>query len=99
MDGSRQGTDQPPPPERDDLPTTPLSGEIVELGPSRDGSGWGPGPRFDDSDGIRGTLFGPRSVAGGRVQIYGCSPGCIVMSLAISLILSIVLTLLLNAIL
>ena len=38
------------------------------------------------------SLFGPRSFAGGRVQVVGCSPGC----LLVSLILSIVLTLVLN---
>ena len=38
--------------------------------------------------------FGPRTFAGGRVRVYGCSPGCLIASLVISLIL----TLLLNAI-
>ena len=43
----------------------------------------------------RGSLFAPRSFAGGRVQVVGCSPSC----LLVSLIASIVLTLLLNLIL
>jgi len=41
----------------------------------------------------RGGLFGPTELRGGRVQVYGCSPGCLV----VSLVLSPVLTLLLNA--
>ena len=42
-------------------------------------------------------LFGqPREFAGGRVRVYGCSPGCIFASLAISLFLSWLLTALLN---
>ena len=99
MDGNRRGLDQSQPPDGGDEPVPPLTGVVVELGTSRDGRDWGSGARFDDRDGIRHTLFGPRSFAGGRVQVYGCSPGCIFISLAISLIASIVLTLLLNAIL
>ena len=39
--------------------------------------------------------FGPpREFAGGRVRVYGCSPGCLIASLVVSIIL----TLLLNAI-
>jgi hypothetical protein len=38
----------------------------------------------------------PREFAGGRVRVYGCSPGCIFASLAISLLLSWLLTALLN---
>jgi hypothetical protein len=37
-------------------------------------------------------MFGPRQDRGGRVQVYGCSPGCLLLSLG----LSIVLTLLVN---
>jgi hypothetical protein len=38
--------------------------------------------------------FGPpREFAGGRVRVYGCSPGCLLASLVVSIIL----TLLLNA--
>ncbi|MEA2582280.1 MAG: hypothetical protein QOF33_365 [Thermomicrobiales bacterium] len=40
-----------------------------------------------------GSLFGPRTYAGGRVRVFGCSPGCLVLSL----IISILLTLFLNA--
>ena len=47
----------------------------------------GPGP------GPAGSWFGPRSFGGGRFQVYGCSPGCLV----VSLLVSVVLTLLLNA--
>ncbi|MDP9471665.1 MAG: hypothetical protein M3Q71_13530 [Chloroflexota bacterium] len=44
---------------------------------------------------IGGDAFGPRSFAGGRVRVYGCSPGCLLTSLLVSIFL----TLLLNAIL
>ena len=37
-------------------------------------------------------MFRPREYKGGRVKIYGCSPGCLLVSLA----LSVFLTLLLN---
>lgn len=37
-------------------------------------------------------MFKPRSYRGGRVQVFGCSPGCLV----VSLVLSILLTLLIN---
>jgi hypothetical protein len=42
--------------------------------------------------------FGPRSFGGGRVQVYGCSPGCIIVSIVVSVVLSVLLTLLLNLI-
>ncbi|MBA2276170.1 MAG: hypothetical protein H0W06_00275 [Chloroflexia bacterium] len=42
------------------------------------------------------SLFGPRSFAGGRVQVFGCSPGCLLLSLAVSIIATIILNLLLN---
>jgi hypothetical protein len=44
-------------------------------------------------------LFGPREFAGGRVRVYGCSPGCIVVSLVVSVLLSVLLTVLLNLLL
>ena len=40
-----------------------------------------------------GPMFGPRSFGNGRIQVWGCSPGCLIASL----IASVVLTLLLNA--
>ncbi len=42
-----------------------------------------------------GDPFGPRTFAGGRVRVYGCSPGCLLTSLLVSIFL----TLLLNTIL
>ena len=33
---------------------------------------------------------------GSRVKVYGCSPGCLLLSLAVSLLLSALLTLLVN---
>ena len=41
--------------------------------------------------------FGGRSYRGGRVQVYGCSPGCLVMSLAASLLLTLLINLLIRA--
>jgi hypothetical protein len=40
-----------------------------------------------------GPMLGQRSFGNGRIQVWGCSPGCLVTSL----IASVVLTLLLNA--
>jgi hypothetical protein len=37
-------------------------------------------------------MFKPREARGGRVKVYGCSPGC----LLVSLVLSVFLTLALN---
>lgn len=42
------------------------------------------------------SLFGPREMAGGKVQVYGCSPGCLLVSLAVSIMLTILLNLILN---
>ncbi len=42
-----------------------------------------------------GPWFAPRSVGGGRFQVWGCSPGCLIASI----IGSVLLTLLLNALL
>jgi hypothetical protein len=38
-------------------------------------------------------LRGPRpnTFADGRVRVYGCSPGCLLLSLAVSVLLTIVL--------
>ena len=44
----------------------------------------------------RQSLFGPRSFRDGKVQMYGCSPGCLILSLLVSVILTIVLNVLLN---
>jgi hypothetical protein len=33
-------------------------------------------------------LFAPREYKGGRVKVYGCSPGCLAVSLGISLFLT-----------
>jgi hypothetical protein len=40
-----------------------------------------------------GPMLRPRSAGSGRIQVWGCSPGCLIASLVVSL----VLTLLLNA--
>jgi hypothetical protein len=42
-------------------------------------------------------LFSPRSYRGGQVKVYGCSPGCLLVSLILSVFLTIVLNLLIRA--
>jgi hypothetical protein len=37
----------------------------------------------------RKSLFGPRAFGGGRVHVYGCSPGCLLWSIALSVGLTI----------
>jgi hypothetical protein len=73
--------------------------ELVEPNDREQPPGWGARGPFGDRDSLGGMLFGPRSFRGGRIQVYGCSPGCLILSLAVSVIASILLTLLLNAIL
>ncbi|HEV2106796.1 MAG TPA: hypothetical protein VGR16_00880 [Thermomicrobiales bacterium] len=41
-------------------------------------------------------LFRPREFAGGRVQVLGCSPGCLIVSVIVSIIATILLNLLLS---
>ncbi len=36
-------------------------------------------------------VFTPREFKGGRVKVYGCSPGCLLVSIALSLLLTLVL--------
>ena len=38
-----------------------------------------------------GPMFGPRTFGNGRVQVWGCSPGCLIASLIASLLLTILL--------
>lgn len=35
-----------------------------------------------------GPVFKPREYKGGRVKVYGCSPGCLAVSIGISLLLT-----------
>jgi hypothetical protein len=46
--------------------------------------------------GVMGSLFGPRTFRDGRVQVWGCSPGCLLLSLAVSVVLTLLLNLLLD---
>ena len=47
----------------------------------------GEGPYAGEPAGL--PVFGqPREFAGGRVRVWGCSPGCIIASIALSLLLS-----------
>jgi hypothetical protein len=74
------------PPEDDPFPVTPRPAVFEdELEPQPPSSTFG-------RSGF-GPMFGPRSFGNGRIQVWGCSPGCLV----VSLIASLVLTLLLNA--
>lgn len=41
--------------------------------------------------GFGNWLFGPRSFGGGRVRVYGCSPGCLLLMIAVSVLLTVVL--------
>jgi hypothetical protein len=36
-------------------------------------------------------MFKPRELRGGRVKVYGCSPGCLLVSIALSLFLTLLL--------
>lgn len=45
---------------------------------------------------LRSWLFGPTNLRGGQIQVWGCSPGCILLSLAVSVILTLLLNLLFN---
>ena len=38
-------------------------------------------------------MFGPRSYKGGSVQVWGCSPGCLILSIIVSVLLTILLNL------
>jgi hypothetical protein len=42
-------------------------------------------------------LFSPKEFRGGRVQVYGCSPGCLLTSLLLSVVLTILVNLLIRA--
>lgn len=42
------------------------------------------------------ALFGPRELRSGRVQVHGCSPGCLLLSLLASVVLTILLNVILN---
>jgi hypothetical protein len=75
----------------------PLVPEVVERATGAGGPEWGAGTESINREGVGGWMFGPRSFAGGRVQVYGCSPGCLIISLIVSVVASLVLTLLLNA--
>ena len=57
----------------------------------------GPGNTNRKGQGMnRQSMFGPRSFRDGRVQVYGCSPGCLLVSLLVSVILTIILNVVLN---
>ena len=47
--------------------------------------------------GVESTLFGPSSFRGGRVQVFGCAPGCLLVSLLVSIVLTILVNLLIRA--
>jgi hypothetical protein len=43
-----------------------------------------------------GGRFKPQTFRGGRVRVYGCSPGCLLLSLAVSVLLTVLLNLLIR---
>ena len=74
-----------PPPDDEPLPVPRPAVFEDELEPQSPPSAFGrPG---------LGPMFGPRTFGNGRIQVWGCSPGCLIASLIASLLL----TLLLNA--
>jgi len=93
-DGWRR--DESEPDETGETREPPLTGEVIDAGSRIETPGWEAEYPFRDQEGVGGWLFGPRTFREGRVQVYGCSPGCIIMSCIVSLIASILLTLLLN---
>jgi hypothetical protein len=40
------------------------------------------------TSGIKGRVFEPKEFKDGRVKVYGCSPGCLLVSLAVSIVLT-----------
>jgi hypothetical protein len=42
-------------------------------------------------------LFSPKEYRDGRVRVYGCSPGCLVVSLIVSVVLTVLVNLLIRA--
>ena len=38
--------------------------------------------------GMNADVFSPKEFKGGRVKVYGCSPGCLLVSLAVSVFLT-----------
>jgi hypothetical protein len=74
------------PPEDEPLPVTPRPAVFEEE------LEYQPPPSAFGRAGF-GPMFGPRTFGNGRIQVWGCSPGCLIASL----ITSVLLTLLLNA--
>ena len=75
-----------PPPEDEPLTVTPRPAVFEEELEQQ------PPPSTFGRAGL-GPMFGPRTHGNGRIQVWGCSPGCLITSL----IASVLLTLLLNA--
>lgn len=72
-------------------PDGPALDDGGDLLPAGDQGGFGRGQEFPSGQEL--PLGGdPREFAGGRVRVYGCSPGCLFLSLAVSLILSLLLS-------
>jgi hypothetical protein len=74
------------PPEDEPLPVTPRPAVFEEELEQQ------PPPSAFGRAGF-GPMLGPRTFGNGRIQVWGCSPGCLIASL----ITSVLLTLLLNA--
>lgn len=87
----RRSPPQEPEPAGHDAGSEPPTGEPLSRGPVGQPGGTGASRRALPES--LGPMFAPRSLGGGRVQLFGCSPGCLVASL----IASVLATLLLNA--
>ena len=45
---------------------------------------------------VKRWLFGPIELGDGRMQVWGCSPGCLLLSLLVSVVLTVLLNLMLR---
>jgi hypothetical protein len=41
-------------------------------------------------------LFGPTTLRNGQIQVWGCSPGCLLVSVAVSIVLTVLINVLIN---
>jgi hypothetical protein len=71
-------------------PSPVLEPEVVAAEPEIRGSDQG---EYLPPSGERhpNPLFAPRSFGDGRIQVWGCSPGCLIASLVASVVLTILL--------
>jgi hypothetical protein len=65
-------------------PTAPPIAGLRESDDAPEPAAWAPAdlPTNDPRN-----VFAPRTFGGGRIRVYGCSPGCLLLSLLVSLAL------------